>query len=264
MYDGKKELSFLTRTMKDAWRACGGGTLNTRGKGAFDLVTDVDFAMERYIADAIRENFPGDTVVGEELNPLRELPSGRAWTVDPIDGTVNMAHGLPLFGVQCAFCLDGVPCSAAIYLPRFEEMYTATKGGGAKLNGVRISVSGRAAEDAVVSVGDYSHKTAAHAAGQIARVEKIFDRVTKLRHFGAASVDFAWFASGRTDGFMMYTRNLWDLVPGWLISEEAGGIALSVNGGEYNLCEEGIVVCASESIASLFRTAADELKGEKK
>ena len=100
MYDGKKELSFLTRTMKDAWRACGGGTLNTRGKGAFDLVTDVDFAMERYIADAIRENFPGDTVVGEELNPLRELPSGRAWTVDPIDGTVNMAHGLPLFGVQ--------------------------------------------------------------------------------------------------------------------------------------------------------------------
>lgn len=84
--------------MKDAWRACGGGTLNTRGKGAFDLVTDVDFAMERYIADAIRENFPGDTVVGEELNPLRELPSGRAWTVDPIDGTVNMAHGLPLSG----------------------------------------------------------------------------------------------------------------------------------------------------------------------
>ena len=88
--------------------------------------------------------------------------------------------------------------------------------------------------------------------------------MTKLRHFGAASVDFAWFASGRTDGFMMYTRNLWDLVPGWLISEEAGGIALSVNGGKYNLCEEGIVVCASESIASLFLTAADELKGENK
>lgn len=262
MYDGKKELSFLTRTIVEAWRACGGAELNVRDKGAFDLVTDVDFAMEKYIAAAICENFPGDTVVGEELNPLRELPAGRAWTVDPIDGTVNMAHGMPLFGVQCAFCLDGEPCSAAIYLPAFGEMYTATLGGGAKMNGAPIKVSGRPASQAVVSVGDYSHKTAAHAAGQIARVEKIYDRVTKLRHFGAASVAFAWFASGKTDGMMMYTRNLWDLVPGWLIAREAGAIALSVNGGAYNLKEEGIVVCGSEDVAQLFEQTARELKGE--
>lgn len=263
MYDGKKELSFLTRTMKDAWHACGGAELNVRGKGAFDLVTDVDLSMEKFIDAAIRENFPGDTVVGEELNPLRELPSGRVWTVDPIDGTVNMAHGLPLFGVQCAFCLDGEPYSSAIYLPRFDEMYTATRGGGAKMNGNAITVSGRPAAEAVISLGDYSHKTAAHAAGQIARVEKMYDLVTKLRHFGAASVDFAWFASGKTDGFMMYTRNLWDLVPGWLISEEAGATVLSVNGGEYNLKEEGIVVCASRDIANLFEATAREIKGER-
>lgn len=261
--DGKKELAFMARTVREAWKECGGTALNTRGKGAFDLVTDLDFAMERHIDAAIKESFPGDVVVGEELNPLAELPSGRAWTVDPIDGTVNMAHGLPLFGVQCAFAVDGEPRAAVIYLPRFDEMYAAVRGGGAKLNGTPLRVSGRKAADAVVSVGDYSHKTAAHAAGQIARVEYIFDRVTKLRHFGAASIDFAWFASGRTDAFMMYTRNLWDIVPGWLIASEAGGIALSVNGGEYRLTEEGIVVCASRDIADLFEEAAKAPRGDK-
>lgn len=258
--DGKKELAFLTRVMREAWIKCEHLALNTRGKGAFDLVTDMDVAMERYIDGAIAESFPGDVVVGEELNPLRELPAGRAWTVDPIDGTVNMAHGLPLFGVQCAFAVDGAPRAAAIYLPRYEEMYTAVRGGGAMLNGQPVSVSGRVAEDAVVSVGDYSHKTAAHAEGQIARVRYLYDRVSKLRHFGAASVAFAWFSSGRTDGMMMYTRNLWDIVPGWLIAEEAGGIALSVNGGEYALGTDGIVVCASESIAALFEEAAAAAK----
>ena len=130
------------------------------------------------------------------------------------------------------------------------------------LNDVRIRVSGRSAEDAVISVGDYSHKTEAHAKGQIARVGYLYDRVSKLRHFGAASVDFAWFASGRTDAFMMYTRNLWDILPGWLIAEEAGGIALSVNGGPYRPGEDGIVVCASSSVAELFREAAEAAKGE--
>ena len=261
--DGKRELEFLVAAVRKAWAECGGTELHTRDKGTFDLVTDLDYAMERHIASAIRESFPGDAVVGEEMDPVRELPQGRAWTVDPIDGTVNMAHGLPLFGVQCAFAAEGLPRAAVIYLPRFDEMYTAVRGCGAKLNGRDIRVSGRQAKDAVVSVGDYSHKTAAHAAGQIERVNYIFDRVTKLRHFGAASVDFAWFASGRTDAFMMYTRNLWDLVPGWLISEEAGGIVRSVNGGEYALHEEGIVVSASEDIAALFEEAAAAAKGGK-
>ena len=114
--DGKKELEFLVRIVREAWRACSGTELNTRDKGAFDLVTDMDFAMERFIDGAIRESFPGDVVVGEELNPLKDLPAGRAWTVDPIDGTVNMAHGLPLFGVQCSFAVDGVPRAAVSHL----------------------------------------------------------------------------------------------------------------------------------------------------
>lgn len=252
MNDGKKELAFLCRIVKEAWKTCGGAEMNARDKGAFDLVTDVDFSMEKFISSAIEENFAGDVVVGEELNPLRELPAGRSWTVDPIDGTVNMAHGLPLFGVQCAFCIEGVPLAAAIYLPRFDEMYTAVRGFGAKLNGTEIKVSARPAKDAVVSVGDYSHKTLSHAVGQVERVGAIYDNVSKMRHFGAASVDFAWFASGRTDGFMMYTRNLWDLVPGWLLSAEAGGVVRSINGGEYRLSEEGIVVAASKEIADIM------------
>ena len=238
MNDGKKELAFLSRIVKEAWKACGGADLHTRAKGTFDLVTDVDFAMEKFISSAIESEFGGDCVVGEELNPLRELPAGRSWTVDPIDGTVNMAHGLPLFGVQCAFCIDGTPLASVIFLPRFDELYTALKGGGVRLNGEAVSVSKAPLRDAVVSVGDYSHRTAAHAQRQAQLVGKVYDKVAKLRHFGAASVDFSWFAAGRTNGFVMFTRNLWDLVPGVLMSEEAGGVVRSVNGGKYGFSEE--------------------------
>ena len=80
----------------------------------------------------------------------------------------------------------------------------------------------------------------------------MYDKVAKLRHFGAASVDFAWFAAGRTNGFVMFTRNLWDLVPGVLMSEEAGGVVRSVNGGKYDFSEEGVVVGATEEIADEF------------
>ena len=252
MNDGKKELAFLCRIVKEAWKNCGGADLHTRAKGAFDLVTDVDFAMEKFITAAIEEEFGGDCVVGEELNPLRELPAGRSWTVDPIDGTVNMAHGLPLFGVQCAFCIDGTPLASVIFLPRFDELYTALKGGGVRLNGEAVSVSTEPVREAVVSVGDYSHKTASHAERQVRLVTEVYDKVAKLRHFGAASVDFSWFAAGRTNGFVMFTRNLWDLVPGVLMSEEAGGVVRSVNGGKYDFSEEGVVVAATEEIADEF------------
>lgn len=252
MNDGKKELAFLSRIVKEAWKVCGGADLHTHAKGTFDLVTDVDFAMEKFISSAIESEFGGDCVVGEELNPLRELPAGRSWTVDPIDGTVNMAHGLPLFGVQCAFCIDGTPLASVIFLPRFDELYTALKGGGVRLNGEAVSVSKAPLRDAVVSVGDYSHRTAAHAERQAQLVGKVYDKVAKLRHFGAASVDFSWFAAGRTNGFVMFTRNLWDLVPGVLMSEEAGGVVRSVNGGKYDFSEEGVVVAATEEIADEF------------
>lgn len=252
MNDGKKELAFLSRIVKEAWKVCGGADLHTRAKGTFDLVTDVDFAMEKFISSAIESEFGGDCVVGEELNPLRELPAGRSWTVDPIDGTVNMAHGLPLFGVQCAFCIDGTPLASVIFLPRFDELYTALKGGGVRLNGEAVSVSKAPLRDAVVSVGDYSHRTATHAERQAQLVGKVYDKVAKLRHFGAASVDFSWFAAGRTNGFVMFTRNLWDLVPGVLMSEEAGGVVRSVNGGKYDFSEEGVVVAATEEIAYEF------------
>lgn len=252
MNDGKKELAFLSRIVKEAWKVCGGADLHTRAKGTFDLVTDVDFAMEKFISSAIESEFGGDCVVGEELNPLRELPAGRSWTVDPIDGTVNMAHGLPLFGVQCAFCIDGTPLASVIFLPRFDELYTALKGGGVRLNGEAVSVSKAPLRDAVVSVGDYSHRTAAHAQRQAQLVGKVYDKVAKLRHFGAASVDFSWFAAGRTNGFVMFTRNLWDLVPGVLMSEEAGGVVRSVNGGKYDFSEEGVVVAATVEIADEF------------
>ena len=91
MKDGKRERAFLCRVVREAWEKCGGRPSVTDVKSAFDLVTDIDFAMEKFITRAIGEEFPGDAVIGEEYNPLTELPAGRCWTVDPVDGTVNAA-----------------------------------------------------------------------------------------------------------------------------------------------------------------------------
>lgn len=252
MKDGKRERAFLCRVVREAWEKCGGRPSVTDVKSAFDLVTDIDFAMEKFITRAIGEEFPGDAVIGEEYNPLTELPAGRCWTVDPVDGTVNFARGLPLFGVQCAFCEDGIPLASAIYLPAFGELYSASAGAGARLNGEPIFVSSRREDMAVASVGDYSHRSAELFEMQLGMTRSAAARVAKVRHFGAASVDFSWLAAGRTDAFVMLTRNLWDIVPGMLLVKEAGGVVRSADGGEFVFGGRGIVAAASEEIADIF------------
>lgn len=250
--DFKRELDFLSQTVRVAWDRFKDKTPSVRSKGAFDCVTDIDLGMEEFISAAINANFPNDVVVGEEFNPLTVLPMGRVWTIDPIDGTVNMAHSIDMYGVQCALVLDKRPVVSVIYLPMFDEFYQASVGGGAYCNGEKISVQKRPLDSSVVVLGDYSHKTERHALGQIEFVRRIFDRVGKLRHLGAASVDFAWLAAGKADGFMMYTRNLWDLCPGLILAAEAGAKICAQDGSEYKFGCEGMVAASTDELQELM------------
>ena len=250
------ELNFITGKIKEAYsRFAASGPKDIRSKSAFDLVTEVDVNIERFLTDAILSAFPGDKIHAEELSNSQEI-TGRTWVIDPIDGTCNFAHGIPTYGIQCCLFDEGEPKMAVIYLPCQEELYTAMEGEGCFLNGEKVTVDKTVTADtAVISVGDFTHKSDRLAALQYKAVGYLYPRVSKLRMYGAASVDYAWFVSGRLAATVFTTRNLWDIAPGILMSREAGAIVMGLDGQPYTYSKEGVMLAANEEIAKLMQDA---------
>lgn len=250
------ELNFITGKIKEAYSRFGAsGPKNIRSKAAFDLVTEVDVNIERFLTEAILSAFPGDKIHAEELSSSQEI-LGRTWVIDPIDGTWNFAHSIPIYGIQCCLFDDGEPKMAVIWLPCQDEMYTAIAGEGCFLNGERVFVNKSVTADAaLVSIGDYTHKSDRLAALQYKAVGYLYPRVGRLRMYGAASVDFAFILAGRLSATVFTTRNLWDIAPGILMSREAGAIVMGLDGKPYDFTKEGVMIAVNEQIATLMREA---------
>lgn len=254
----EKELQTIRAAMERAFAAYGGTERHTRQKAAFDLVTDIDLNIERDLTEAIRASFPADTVLGEEFAADAAM-QGRTWSVDPIDGTCNMANGLPLFGMQCALIEGGEPVLACIYLPFAQEWIWAAAGEGCYCGARRVRVAADTeSQNAIISFGDYPHKDGVLAAAQHAAVRKLYPKVGKIRMFGAACMDFASVAQGRTHGTVVITKNVWDIAPGILLCREAGAVVTDLHGKPYRFGAEGVAVAANELlagwIADAFRT----------
>ena len=252
----EKELQFITEKIRQAYgRFAVSGPQDIRSKSAFDLVTEVDVNIEKYLTDAILATFPGDKIHAEEMSSTQEI-TGRTWVIDPIDGTNNFAHDIPTFGIQCCLFDGGEPRMAVIWLPCQDELYTAIEGQGCWLNGKKVTVDKAVTADtAVISVGDFTHKSDRLAALQYKAVGYLYPRVSKLRMYGAASVDYAWFVSGRLAATIFTTRNLWDIAPGILLSQEAGAIIMGLDGKPYDYSKEGVMLAANEEIATLMQDA---------
>ena len=251
-----KELNFITEKIKEAYGLYAvSGPQDVRSKSAFDLVTEVDVNIEKFLTDAILAAFPGDKIHAEEMSSTQEI-TGRTWVIDPIDGTNNFAHDIPTFGIQCCLFDGGEPRMAVIWLPCQDELYTAIEGQGCYLNGKKVTVDKTVTADtAVISIGDFTHKSDRLAALQYKAVGYLYPRVAKLRMYGAASVDYAWFVSGRLAATIFTTRNLWDIAPGILLSREAGAILMGLDGKPYDYSKEGIMLAANEDIAKLMQDA---------
>lgn len=251
-----KELEFITARIKEAYALyAADGPSDVRRKCAFDLVTEVDVNIERFLTQAILDAFPGDRIHAEELSSEQAI-TGRTWVIDPIDGTCNFAHGIPTYGIQCCLFDGGEPRMAVIYLPCQQELYTAIEGSGCFLNGEQVSVDKTmTADNAVISIGDFTHKSDRLAALQYKAVGYLYPRVAKLRMFGAASVDYAFFVSGRLSATVFTTRNLWDIAPGILMSKEAGAIVMGLDGQPYDYSKDGVMLACNEEIAQLMREA---------
>ncbi len=244
-----QELDFLKEILPRAYaRFCGDEVL-VSAKAKFDVVTNVDKSIELFFAEELKKAFPEDALLGEEFSSNQEA-LGRTWILDPIDGTYNFSIGSRLFGVQAAFMNDGEILASVIYLPKFNELYEATLGGGAFCNGKKLSVSDRSVEESIVSFGDLPHARPTDAAEQGTMMQKAYSAIARLRMYGAACVDFANLASGKTEGVVLFTRNKWDLCPGLLLAKEAGAQLFGAKAEPYTFESHLIFACNRKELCA--------------
>jgi myo-inositol-1(or 4)-monophosphatase len=211
-----------------------GTRLQISKKADIDLVTDVDLAVERMCAEVLAERHPDHRLVGEEFGAaaIANLP-GHCWVFDPIDGTTNYAHGLPIFCSSLALQVDGVLEIGAVLDPTRRELFLAERGQGARLNGRRIQVSPSAAlVDALLVTGfPYDvHQTLGDA---VALFGEFLRRARAVRRLGSAALDLCYVAAGRLDGFWESKLKPWDTAAGALIVAEAGGRVTDFDGSAY-------------------------------
>lgn len=213
-----------------------GGAMRVDKKGAIDLVTEIDLEVERGFRALIAERFPEHVVLGEEFSAQGDLEAAPeyCWVFDPVDGTTNFAHGLPIFCSSLALEISGVPAVAAIYDPSRKELFTAERGQGAWLNGAPLRVSTAATLiDSLLCTGfPYSVQQEAHAL--IGLFTEFLGVSRAVRRLGSAAIDLCYVAAGRLDGFWEQSLHPWDMAAGALIVQEAGGQVTDLRGGPYS------------------------------
>jgi myo-inositol-1(or 4)-monophosphatase len=212
-----------------------GGDLRIDKKGVIDLVTEIDLAIERAFRAMIEGRFPGHAVLGEEFEASgdREATPRFCWVLDPIDGTTNYAHGVPIFCASLALEIDGVPVVAAVYDPNRRELFTAERGAGAWLNGVPLRVSGAATLIDSLLVTGFPYNVHQDGSHLIELFADFMSRSRAVRRLGSAALDLCYVATGRFDGFWEAKLQPWDMAGGALIVEEAGGRVTTVDGGPF-------------------------------
>lgn len=214
--------------------------LNIEMKGDKDLVTEVDRESERLIVAHLLSRFPDHDIVAEEGNYPRKGSSCR-WVIDPVDGTTNYAHGFPWFCTSIALVEDGEPVAAVVYNPVYDELFTATRGGGAFLNGVRLSVSIRAPLKSTLLGTGFPYDCATDPDNNFAAFVAFQKCARGIRRAGAAALDLACVAAGRLDGFWELKLKPWDVAAGVLLVREAGGMVTTFDGSAYDIFNGRIV-----------------------
>ena len=198
-------------------------------KGEIDLVTDVDHKSEAFLIDEIQRHFPDHRIVAEESG----LSAGAArytWYIDPLDGTVNFAHGLPGFAVSIGYAEEGIMRLGVVYDPIREECYSAERERGAWLNGQPIRVSEASSLDQSLLVTGFSYDIRTNPQNNLDYFEYFMLHSQGVRRFGAAALDLCYVACGRLDGYWEISISPWDLAGGGLVAEMAGARVSAVSG----------------------------------
>lgn len=206
-------------------------TVRVSQKGLNDFVTEVDQAAERVIIDTLLGAYPGHGILAEESGTTHgAADSEYVWIIDPLDGTTNFIHGLPVYCVSIALAVRGKTEHAVVFDPTRNDLFTATRGRGAFLNDRRIRVSKRThLGDALISTG-FPYRAGDDMQQYLKMMGEVMPRTAGLRRPGAAALDLAYIAAGYTDGFFEKGLQPWDVAAGALLITEAGGLVGNFTG----------------------------------
>ena len=206
--------------------------LTVTSKGRNDFVSEVDRAAEAEIIGIIRRHYPAHAVLAEESGASGE--SETLWIIDQLDGTTNFLHGFPVFAVSIACQQKGRLEHAVVYDPMRQELFTASRGGGAHLDNRRMRVSKqRTLEGALIGTGFPFRADARYVDAYFAMLKAATQNTAGIRRPGAAALDLAYVAAGRIDGFWEFGLSPWDTAAGTLLVQEAGGHIGTLTGAEY-------------------------------
>jgi myo-inositol-1(or 4)-monophosphatase len=202
-------------------------------EGINNLVTEADHASEKAIIDCIKKEHPGHFILSEETGEIK-MDSEYKWIIDPIDGTVNFANGIPLCCVSIGLEKAGQVIMGAVYNPLMNEFFFAQKGFGASLNDKKISVSNKSAVIKSCLVTGFPYTYLDMPNGPLQVFERFIRKGVPVRRLGSAAIDLCWVAAGRFDGFYEHHLQAWDTAAGYLIVEEAGGKVTDYKGEDYS------------------------------
>ena len=202
-------------------------------EGINNLVTEADHASEKAILEVIHKNYPDHQVLAEETGEITRK-SNYKWIIDPIDGTVNFAHGIPLCCVSVAVEKDGEIIMGAVNAPLLNEFFFAEKGLGSFLNGKKVKVSDEINVLNACLVTGFPYTYINIPYGPLEIFDKLIRKGVPVRRLGSAAIDLCWVACGRFDGFYEHKLEAWDSAAGYLIVEEAGGRVTDFEGKKFS------------------------------
>lgn len=233
-------------------------------KGVIDLVTEADVASEQVVLEILREAGGDIGVLAEESQASYDtLPHGPVWIIDPLDGTTNFAHGFPFFAVSIAYAEGTTSKVGVVYAPMHDELFCACQGGGAWLNGHPIHVSGAATlQESLLATG-FPYAIEQEVDGVMEALKRLVTRSQGVRRAGAAALDLAYLACGRTDGFWEINLKPWDTAAGMLLVSEAGGRLTTYNGQGYTPYIGEVVASNGKIHGSLVGQLTDFTRDER-
>ena len=239
-----------------------GGRMQVDRKGVIDLVTEMDHRSEELILGRIQADFPDHSIISEESGSLKNA-GNQQWIIDPLDGTVNYAHGVPIYSVSIAYAEDGIVQIGVVYDPMQDECYSAQRGNGAKLNGQLISPSKTPDMNSSLLVTGFPYDIRTHPENNL----DLYARFTLLsrgvRRFGSAALDLCYVAAGRVDGYWEIRIKLWDIAAGALIVQEAGAAVTKVYGDPDYLTPPYSILAANPNIYSEMKEVFNQYRLEK-
>ena len=210
-----------------------------------DFVTEVDKAAEEAIIGVLKAAYPDHAILAEESGASGD--SEHVWIIDPLDGTTNFIHGVPQYAISIGLAHKGVMTQAVVYDPNRNEIFTASKGGGAFVNEKRIRVAKRfRLDEALIGTG-FPYRMFDHVDTYLAIFRDVAQRTAGMRRPGAASLDLAWVACGRMDGFWELGLSPWDMAAGALLVREAGGMVGDFEGAD-GFLDSGRIVAANPKV----------------